>query len=347
MNYGVIGVGGVFVNFQVDSLVRTPGLKLAALCDLNKDLLDQAQKKTGVKKITTDYRTLLDDPSIDVIMVNTPQQMHLNMTVEAARAKKHIYVEKPIATSLKDAKAMIDAAKKHRVKLCVGHQRRFIDVEVKAKELIQKGYLGKVHKVRLNSSWWMDTSKETRPWFVKMANGGGGPMMRWGVHKTDTVRFLLEDDCVRAFAEWDHFVFHNKKGAVEDALSAVYRMKRGTIVELAVSNCQHEVPWYRGETIELWGDKGTLYYQPASGIMQLYSIAKQTNPVTKGSFIELHYPSDGNEMVRIHQLFIRSIKKNTAPPVTGPDGYKALEMVNAVYESGEKNKALNLPLPVR
>ena len=169
-------------------------------------------------------------------------------------------------------------------------------------------------------------------------------MIRWGVHKTDTVRFLLEDECVRAYAEWDHFVFHRKKSAVEDTLSAIYRMKRGAIFELEVSNCQHEIPWYRGETIELWGDKGTLYYQPATGVMQFYSIVKKTNPITNNSFIELNYPSDGMEMIKIHQKFIQCIKRDLPPPVSGEDGLKALEMVNAAYISGIFHKAIKLPL---
>jgi predicted dehydrogenase len=344
MNYGVIGVGGVFSNFQADSLLRTPGLKLKALCDLNKDLLSDVSKRIPCEYTTQKYQELLDDSTIDVILVNTPQHLHLKICQDAAEAKKHIYVEKPIATNVTDAKGIIEASENNGVKLCVGHQRRFIDVEMKAKELIQLGYLGKVHKARLNSSWWLDTTKETRPWFIKMGNGGGGPMMRWGVHKTDTIRFLLQDECIRVSAEWDKFVFHPEEGAVEDTLSSVFRLSKGVIIELAVSNCQHEVPWYRGETIELWGDKGTLYYQPASGVMQLYSTEHTTNPVTKDSFVKLNYPSDGNEMVRIHECFIQSIKEDTPVPVSGDDGLKALEMVNAAYISGILNEKVELPL---
>jgi predicted dehydrogenase len=344
MNYGVIGVGGVFSNFQADSLLKTPGLKLKALCDLNEDLLNAVAQKVPSDYTTLQYTDLLEDSSIDVVLVNTPQHLHLKICQDAAESKKHIYVEKPIATNIADAQEIINAADKNGVKLCVGHQRRFIDVEIKAKELIQQGYLGNVHKARLNSSWWLDTTNEKRPWFLKMGNGGGGPMMRWGVHKTDTIRFLLEDECIRVSAEWDHFVFHPEKGAVEDTLSSILRMKSGTIVELAVSNCQHEVPWYRGETIELWGDKGTLFYQPASGIMQLYSTVKETNPISKGSFIKLNYPSDGQEMVRIHEYFIQCIENNTPVPVSGDDGLKAMEIVNATYISGVLHNKVDLPL---
>jgi len=344
MNYGVIGVGGVFSNFQADSLLKTPGLKLQALCDLNEELLNAVSKNVPCDYTTGEYHDLLEDSSIDVILVNTPQHLHLKICQEAAEAKKHIYVEKPIATNISDAKGIIETAEKNHVKLCVGHQRRFIDVEMKAKQLIKQGYLGKVHKARLNSSWWLDTTNEKRPWFLKMGNGGGGPMMRWGVHKTDTIRFLLEDECTRVSAEWDHFVFHPEKGAVEDTLSSVLRLSKGTIVEMTVSNCQHEVPWYRGETIELWGDKGTLYYQPASGVMQLYSVAHTTNPVTKDSFVQLNYPSDGQEMVRIHEKFIQSIKNDQPIPVSGDDGLKAMEIVNATYISGILNEKVDLPL---
>ena len=161
--------------------------------------------------------------------------------------------------------------------------------------------------------------------------------MRWGVHKTDTLRFLLDQEPVRVFAEMDTFTHRGRKINVEDNLVALDRFSKGTIAELEVSNSQHEGGMSRAETIEIWGDKGTLWYRPSSGEMQLYSLRK-TNPLNKNSFMCITLEPDGQEMVKIHEKFVQSIERNKRPPVTGEDGYKALEMVLASYKSAREHK---------
>ena len=171
-------------------------------------------------------------------------------------------------------------------------------------------------------------------------------MMRWGVHKTDTLRFLLQQEAVRVYAEMDRFVHNRPEITVEDTLTALIRFSGGVITELEVGNAQQEggmEKGLRGETIEIWGDKGTLWYRPSIGEMEIYS-EKQTNPINKDSFTRVRLEPDGQEMVRIHESFVESIKKDIAPPVTGEDGYKALEMVVASYKSAREHKAVNLPI---
>lgn len=343
LNYGIVGCGPVFEVFQVKSLLQIKEIKLAALSDLNEDRLKEAQRKYKVEKAYQDYHQLLKDKGIDVVLVNLPQHLHLRPCVEAAQAGKHIYVEKPIATTLEDARRIIDACRENKVKLCVGHQRRFINVEIKAKELIEQGYLGKVFKVRLIACWYEPRQNLlSKEWWYKR-ECGGGPLMRWGVHKADTLRYLLNQDAVRVYAEMDTFVHRQEEITVEDNLVALIRFNEGTIAELEVSNSQQEAGMRRGETVELWGDEGTLWYRPSTGEMELYS-RRETNPINKDSFVRINLEPDGQEMVRIHRKFVKSIKENTIPPVTGEDGYKALEMVIASYMSAQGHKPVFLPI---
>lgn len=345
VNYGVIGCGPVFEVFQIKGLLQTKGLRIAALADLNEERLRTAGEKYKIKNITADYRRLLDDKNIDVIIVNLPQHLHLKFCRDAARAGKHVYVEKPIATTLKDAREIIDSCRQNKVKLCVGHQRRFIDIEMKVRELVTQGFLGRIFKVRVIACWYEPLENLlSKDWWYQQEKGGG-PMMRWGVHKTDTLRFLLQQEAVRVYAEADRFVHRHEDVTVEDNLVALIRFDQGTIVELEVSNSQREAGMSRAETIELWGDQGTLWYRPSTGELELYSL-KKTNVVNRDSFIKLKLLSDGREMMRIHEKFIQSIERDTAPPVTGQDGYKALEMVVASYQSAQQHQPVALPMAV-
>ena len=263
----MIGCGAVFEVFQAKSLVQTKGLKLAAVADIDRGRLKAVQKKYGIEKGFTDYHDLLKERDIDVVMINLPQHLHLEPCLEACRRGKHIYVEKPIAAKLGDARKIIEAARKKKVKLCVGHQRRFINVEMKVKELITRGYLGKVFKIRVIACWYESRKNLlSKGWWYKK-ECGGGPLMRWGVHKTDTLRYLLNQEAIRVYAEMDRFVHKSPKITVEDTLTALIRFSGGIIAELEVSNAQQEGGMergMRGETIEIWGDKGTLWYRPST-----------------------------------------------------------------------------------
>lgn len=339
LNYGVVGCGAVFQVFQVDSLLKTPGLKLWAICDLDEGRVKSLQERYKIPRAYTDYRKLLEDEEVQIIMVNLPQHLHREVSVEAARAGKHVYVEKPIATTLSDARAIIQACKEAKVKLCVGHQRRFINVEMKAKELIDEGYLGEVFKVRATASWFEPQENLlSKDWWYRK-ECGGGPLMRWGVHKTDTLRYLLTDDAIRVYAEMGRFVHKNPPVTVEDTLVALFRFQKGAIVELEVSNAQREggsEKGLRGETVEIWGTEGTLWYRPSTGEMELLSTKRG------GEFEKIVVEPDGMEMVRIHQEFIKSIEENTSSPVSGEDGYKALEMVVTSYRSAEERRVIEL-----
>ena len=345
MNYGVIGVGAVFENYQADQLFKVEGLNILAIADVNKERLEYIQRKYEIPYAYTDYHALLDRKDIQVIMVNLPQHMHVTPSIEATNAGKHLYVEKPLAVDLGDCQNIIESAKKNKVKLCVGHQRRFINVEQKAKKLIQEGYIGEIFKIRVIACWWEDLRKQPREWFRKFELALGGPLMRWGVHKMDTLRFLLDDNAVRVTAEKGLFVHKAKDITVEDNCVSLFRFSKGSIGILEVSATQWEPgPGLHGETIEIWGDKGTLWYRPSTGEMKLFSVAKPTDVIQGRNFLYTVYPPDNQEFVRIHTQFIKSIIEDTSPPVTGEDGYKAVEMVLASYQSAEKKEVVMLPL---
>ena len=345
IKYGIIGCGAVFEVFQVRSLLHTEGLKISTVCDTEEDKVKQMQQKYNIEKGTTNYYDLLGDKQIDVVVVNLPQHLHMQACLDAAKAGKHVYVEKPIATTLEDARRMIDACKQNKVKLCVGHQRRFINVDMRAKELIAQGYLGRIFKIRAIACWYEGFEAETREWLLNFELGGGGPLMRWGIHKTDTLRYLLDQEAIRVYAEADRFVHRREDADVEDNCVSLIRFNEGVIAELEVSNSQQEAGFSRGETIEIWGDEGTLWYQPSTGLMELYS-KKRTNVVNKYSFIRLKLEPDNKEFVRIHRKFVESIEKDKAPPVTGEDGYKALEMVIASYKSAKELRPVSLPMKI-
>ena len=165
--------------------------------------------------------------------------------------------------------------------------------------------------------------------------------MRWGVHKTDTLHSLLGKRPLRVYAEGGQFVHKGGEITVEDNLVALYYFEGDTIAELEVSNSQHE-KGFRGEYLEIFGERGTVRYWPSEGVMEYYiPDKKEPSPHTLHRLI---LEPDGQEMVRIHREFVRSIEENLSPPVTGEDGYIALEMVLGAYLSSQKKEVVSFPL---
>ena len=136
--FGCIGAG-YFANAQhLPNSVWAPHIELRTVCDIREDAVRAAQKKFNIPKGETDYRKVLADPEIDAVFVITRPEDHSRLTVEALKAGKHVYVEKPLAETLEECEAVIDAQVKAKRHVAVGFNRRFAPAYRKAMELLAK-----------------------------------------------------------------------------------------------------------------------------------------------------------------------------------------------------------------
>src|SRR5690606_11244699 len=117
---GLIGAGS-FGELHLQAYQAIPGVEVVAVCDSNKERLGEITGKYQVARTFTDFRDLCRLPELDLVSIATPENAHLEPVLEAARAGKHIFLEKPIATSLEDSQKMVDATSQAGVFLMVGH----------------------------------------------------------------------------------------------------------------------------------------------------------------------------------------------------------------------------------
>src|SRR5437773_84043 len=143
VGFGVIGTGIVGGAWHAYVYSHSPKAKLVAVCDLNEQRANEVGQKYGARKVYTDYRELLANPEVQAVSIATPDFAHREIAVAAAEAGKHILVEKPIATTVEDAEAIVNAAKKAGVKLMVDFHNRVNPPFANAKQSIQSGELGK------------------------------------------------------------------------------------------------------------------------------------------------------------------------------------------------------------
>jgi predicted dehydrogenase len=139
------------------------GVEMAGVCDVYEPNLQAGLKvaSTGAKPYDN-YKRVLDDKSIDVVVVATPDHWHAQMTIDAVEAGKDVYVEKPMAHTIEDGFRMIEATRRTRRVVQVGTQRRSFDLFQEAKQIMDSGQMG---KVRLVNSWWLNNTPPAMPPF--------------------------------------------------------------------------------------------------------------------------------------------------------------------------------------
>jgi len=235
LNVACLGTGGRSQRILMTRLAQIPNTRIAAVCDVWDTNLKAGAKLADAKAILedTDFRRLLDRSDIDAVVIGAPDHWHVPMTIAACEAGKDVYVEKPLTHDLSEGKAVIAAQNKHRRIVQVGTQQRSMPHLLEAREVLQSGVLGKVHKIHLswnrNTPRWQRTKYGIDPasvrWKQFLGNApeqpfdeyrmrnwrwfwdfGGGIFTDLMVHWIDTAYWMLDmDNPATAMSIGDHF----------------------------------------------------------------------------------------------------------------------------------------------
>jgi predicted dehydrogenase len=164
--------------------------QLIAVANWREESAAALAERHRIPRVTTDWESLVEDPEVDAAVVATPNALHAPQSIAFLRAGKHVIVEKPMATSVAEADAMIGAAESSGALLMVAHCWRFRDEVVAMRRRIAAGDFGEVVKTR---GYGMHAGWGPTGWFTNGQLAGGGALLDMGVHAIDTARFLLGD----------------------------------------------------------------------------------------------------------------------------------------------------------
>ncbi len=193
LRIGIIGCGGIAGGKHLPALKALNRADLVAFCDI---IPERAQKRaaeygTPDAQVYEDYHRLLEDKSIDVVHVLTPNRMHAQITIDALEAGKHVMCEKPMAKTAADARAMVEAAAKSGKKLTIGYQHRHKPESRYLKSVIERGDLGDIYYAHAYSV----RRRGTPNWgvFLNEFEQGGGPLIDIGTHSLDLTLYLMNN----------------------------------------------------------------------------------------------------------------------------------------------------------
>lgn len=199
LNIGLIGTGLMAKSHSMAYLNAAPVFgplpvkpKLAVICDQSEDLARQGAEFFGFECWTTDWRAMVEDPSIDVVDIVTPNFLHKEMALAAISAGKHVYCEKPLAANAADAKEMYEAAQRAGVQTLVGFNYLFNPAVAFAKELIESGELGELRS--FTGSFVLDAVADPNipfTWRFDRELAGAGALGDVGAHTITMARYLV------------------------------------------------------------------------------------------------------------------------------------------------------------
>jgi len=198
----LVGCGNIGVKGHIPAYTGIPNVRLVAVCDTTEPLADKAAELTGTPAYTS-LDDLLESVDVDAVDICTPPGTHAELTIGAMEAGKHVLCEKPIAHSLQDADAMIEAAEANDVRLMIGQVRRFDHRYVALKSQIEAGRVGRPVFIRRAERQRLPFPPDT--WFWD-PQAGGGVILDIGIHALDLFRWMFDQEPVeiRAVARAVH-----------------------------------------------------------------------------------------------------------------------------------------------
>jgi predicted dehydrogenase len=278
---------------------------------------------------------------LHAVIVCATNTTHAEMTIAALRAGKHVMCEKPMATTLQEARDMIQTSEETGKFLMIAHNQRLAPACVKAREILQSGKLGKVLTFQTvfghpGCEFWAIDKGDT--WFFNKKITAMGVMGDLGIHKIDLVHLMLDQDFTEAAAMAGTLNKYNARGElidVEDNAVCLLKTEGGVLGTVTVS-------WtYQKE------DNSTIFYCE-KGVLRIYAHPKY-QLIVDYSNDEGEYHKVGEIPTNIKQvksgivdLFVDGLVADRPPAISGEEGYKALQTVLACFEAIETKKVVTI-----
>src|SRR5262245_1048643 len=244
----------MIARFHAQAIAEIPNARLAALQSRNPANAAKVQEAAGLRcEVYTDLAEMLKRPDLNIVTICTPSGNHLEPGVAAAKAGKHVVVEKPLEITLDRCDRIIDACDMNRVQLCTIFPSRFADANQALKNAVEAGRFGRLTLGETTCKWWRSQAYyDEGGWKGTKALDGGGALMNQAIHNVDLLQWMMGP--VAQIAGFTTMLAHERI-EVEDTAVACLRFKNGALgIIQAATSVYPGLP----KTIAIHGDKGSV-----------------------------------------------------------------------------------------
>ncbi len=346
LSVGFIGLSHLHPKSYMPVFAAAGGLEVVAAAESDPAVLASFIQSFPVRAYAG-WRQMLDAERLDLAVLFLPHYLCPEAGVACAERGIHLLVEKPMAADSAGLLRIIEAAEKNKVVLSSPYVWRYHPVARAMKAYLENGVLGRpvggegrcaagrLHRYIEGGAGWM----------LERAKSGGGPMYNLGVHWIDLYRWFLNDEVVEVFGR---NVKINQRYDIEDNSFALLTFSRGTVVALDISyTVPDSFPYGRDLYLALRGTAGVLSWSPSfEGIREnlfVCSDSAEFRPATRRNInfeLEPQAGYAGPSTLPFLRDVAEAIRTGGRPPITGQDGLRALQIVEAIYQSAETGRVV-------
>jgi len=349
LSVGFMGLCHLHPKSYVPVFRAAKGYEIVAAADSNPSVLASFASEFPVRTYAH-WRTMLDEEQLDLAVLFLPHCQCPEAAIACAGRGVNILAEKPMAADSKGLASMIEAAAKAGVLLSSPYVWRYHAVAKAMKQYVDRDILGRIVGCegrcaagRLHR--YIDGNAQ---WMLARSMSGGGPMYNLGVHWIDLFRWLLHDEVAEVLGK---NVKVNEQYDIEDNSFAILTFSRGAVLALDISyTVPDSYPFGRDLYLALRGTAGALSWSPSfEGVKESLLVCSDAPEFTPANRRRIDFELQpqpgyaGASTVQFLSELGEAIRTGTPPAITGEDGLRALEVVEAIYESAGSGRAV----PVR
>jgi len=353
----LVGIGKV-TDLHAKALVNLKESRFTAVCGRSRDKTEKYASAHGVKAYT-DVAEMVTRKKIDVVIICTPHPNHRSPAISAMESGANVLVEKPLASSLEDCDAMIEAAKRYGKQIGVVCQRRWYLPVIRVREAIDAGKIGSPVFGTVNILGWRDQAYyESDPWRGTWEGEGGGVLVNQAPHQLDMLQWFMGeiDECYGLWSNLNHPYIE-----VDDTANAILKFRNGAVGNIIVSNSQKpgiygkvHVHGKNGASVGVQTDGGAMFVAGMSGILEppvndLWTVPGEEHMLRQWVKEDSDFFNGlPNAMEYFHERniedFLRAVLEGREPLITGEDGRVTVEIFTAIYRSTRDGRPVKWPL---
>ena len=325
IGYCIVGLGRISLGHFMTGCLDSKKSRVVALVSGHRDKAEKIgpQYKVPATSLYSyeDFDKIAENKEIDAVYVALPNSMHAEYTIRAAKAGKHVLCEKPMATSVNDAQAMINACRIAKKKLMIAYRCQYEPLNLQATQMIKEGKLGTVQAIESANGF----NEKLGEWRLNKKLAGGGPLMDMGVYSLNACRYLTGEEPRYIEGFCSVIDRDGRFDEVEENVSWVMRFPSGI-----VASCNTTYGAQMDGFVRVHGSNGTLQLQPAFGYQGIHLTAqiKGETPVDV-----LSSEKDPAQFTRQADYFADCIINDDEPKSNGDEGLRDMKYMSEIYKS--------------
>jgi predicted dehydrogenase len=336
VGYAVVGLGAISQQAILPAFGHSQNARLVAVVSGDKEkakhLAQQFQAKGQYSY--DEYPECLKNPEVEAVYIATPPGEHEKYTVLAARAKKHVLCEKPLAATVAECRRMLRACRGNAVQFMTAYRKYFEPGSVALKKLITGGELGRVDIIHAAFTEFRPAGDSSPAWLFNPKLSGGGPLMDIGIYCVNTSRWLVDEDPIRATAvRWSHDRQRFKQ--VEEGIAFRLNFPSGVVLQGTAS-------WGSAlaSFVQVHGEKGWACLSPAFAFEE----ERRLTGKIAGKWFEREFTAIDEFALELDS-FANCIRENRHPEPDGEQGMRDIVILDAIYRAAKQRQPVAIRYP--